>query len=510
MPEMSAPLDDAADAAPAEPPPIEAPTADAPAAAPVPVPGRPFVVAAVLLAMFMAAMEATVIGTAMPTVVGDLGGLELYGWVGAVYMLATTVTIPIYGKLADVLGRKPIMLVGIAIFLAGSIGSGLAHSMTSLIVMRAIQGVGAGGIQPVAITIVGDIYTPRERARIQGIFGAVWGLAGISGPLLGGLIVHALSWRWVFYINVPFGLLSALLLVIGLQEKSRAGTKRPPLDFGGVVVLTLAVLALLGGAQRLWLLPVGFALVGLFVFVERRHPAPVLPIELLSRRLIAVSSINGAIVGAVMTAAVVYVPLYVQAVLLGTPTEAGSAVAPMLVGWPLASAFSGRLLLRLGPRPLVRVGFLCVALASVAVDYLVMARAGIHALQATMFAFGVGMGLANTALLIAVQDSVGFSERGVATASTMFFRTIGGALAVGLLGGLMASALSGKVPSEVLDDLLGPTHGKNLAPEAMATLATTIHGAMARVFHVILALGVLGALSGLFFPPVALKVDAKR
>ncbi len=506
MAEMSAPLDDAPAAAPAER--VDQP--DAGAAASTPAPGRPFVVAAVLLAMFMAAMEATVIGTAMPTVVGDLGGLELYGWVGAVYMLATTVTIPIYGKLADVLGRKPIMLVGIGIFLAGSIGSGLAHSMTSLIVMRAIQGVGAGGIQPVAITIVGDIYTPRERARIQGIFGAVWGLAGISGPLLGGLIVHALSWRWVFYINVPFGLLSGLLLVMGLREKSRAGTQRPPLDVGGVLVLTLAVLALLGGAQRPWLLPVGLALVGLFVFVERRHPAPVLPIELLSRRLIAVSSINGAIVGGVMTAAVVYVPLYVQAVLLGTPTEAGSAVAPMLVGWPLASALSGRLLLRLGPRPLVRVGFAFVALASVAVDYLVTARAGIHSLQVTMFAFGVGMGLANTALLIAVQDSVGFSERGVATASTMFFRTIGGALAVGLLGGLMAQALVGKVPSEVLDDLLGPTHGKNLAPDALAALATTIHGAMARVFHVIVALGVAGAVSGLFFPTVALKVDARR
>jgi EmrB/QacA subfamily drug resistance transporter len=467
------------------------------------------VVAAVLLAMFMAAMEATVIGTAMPTVVGDLGGLELYGWVGAVYMLATTVTIPIYGKLADVLGRKPIMLVGIAIFLAGSIGSGLAHSMTALIVMRAIQGVGAGGIQPVAITIVGDIYTPRERARIQGIFGAVWGLAGISGPLLGGLIVHALSWRWVFYVNVPFGLVSAALLVIGLREKSRAGAKRPPLDFVGVVVLTLAVLALLGGAHAFWLLPVGFALVGLFVFVERRHPAPVLPIELLSRRLMAVSSVNGAIVGAVMTATVVYVPLYVQAVLLGTPTEAGTAVAPMLVGWPLASAFSGRLLLRLGPRPLVRMGFICVALASVAVDYLVNTRSGLHALQITMFAFGVGMGLANTALLIAVQDSVGFAERGVATASTMFFRTIGGALAVGLLGGLMASALAGKVPPEILDDLLGPTHGKNLAPSVVSSLADSLHLAMSRLFHVILALGLLGAASGLFFPPVTLKNEPR-
>ena len=299
---------------------------------------RPLTVVGVLLAMFMAAMEATVVGTAMPTVVEKLGGIEFYGWTGAIYMLTATVTMPLYGKLSDLYGRKPIMMLGMVAFLAGSMASGLSQTMIQLIAFRAVQGVGAGGLQPVAMTIVGDIFKPAERARIQGVFGAVWGVAAMSGPLLGGLIVHALSWRWVFFINVPFGLLSAVMLTLFFHEP--LAKKDHSLDVAGTVLLASAIVALLLGASR-WApmvtLPLAMVLLAGFVVAERRAREPVLSLALLRRRIMAVSSVAGAVVGAVMSSTVIYLPLYVQAILGGSPTQAGGTVAPMLVGWPIAS-----------------------------------------------------------------------------------------------------------------------------------------------------------------------------
>jgi EmrB/QacA subfamily drug resistance transporter len=466
---------------------------------------RPLTVVAVLLSMFMAAMEATVVATAMPTVVEKLGGIEYYGWVGAVYLLTSTVTMPLYGKLADIFGRKPIMLLGLAIFLIGSTGSGLAATMTELIAARAVQGIGAGGLQTVALTIVGDLFTPEERARIQGVFGAVWGIAGMSGPLLGGLIVKALSWRWVFFVNIPFGVLSGIVLVSFFHEtidKRDAGGLRR-LDALGTLTLGGGIVSLLLGAGRfmpLVTLPLSVVLLVGFVAVERRAREPLISLELLRRPIIAVSSIAGALFGAVMSASVIYLPLFVQAVMSGSPTEAGGAVAPMLVGWPIASALSGRLLARLGPRPLVRSGFAIVATASIGLSLLLGANAGLFAIGATMFVMGCGMGLANTALVIAVQENASWKERGVATASTMFFRTIGGAIAVGALGALLAAKLGDDVPTDLLNALLGPDHGRSLAPEKMMLLAIRLGGALHLVFQVIAATSIGCLIAGLFFP----------
>lgn len=470
-------------------------------------PPRAVVVVAILLAMFMAAMEATVVGTVMPTVVAELKGLELYGWVAAIYMLATTVTIPIYGKLADTLGRKPVMLTGIALFLAGSVASGLAPTMKLLVAARALQGIGAGGMQPIALTIVGDMYRPAERARLQGLFGAVWGVAAISGPLLGGLIVRALSWRWVFFVNVPLGALASALLVWAYREPAREAS-RSAVDALGAAALTVTIVSLLAAVEgrMVALSAPSFALaLLLFVWTESRHPSPMLPLSLLRRRLIATSSGAGVVVGGVMTASVLFAPLYVQAILGGTPTDGGTAVAPMLVGWPIASALSGRILLKTGPRPLVRTGFAFVALAAVALDRVVDAHAGINALRLVMLLFGTGMGLANTALVISVQESVTFRERGVATATTMFFRTIGGAVLAGALGAVLARAVAGRVPEEVLDAILGPEHGRSLAHDALVRYDAALHDGLRPVFHVIAALGVVGALLGLVFPEVRLS-----
>ncbi len=444
----------------------------------------------------------------MPSVVADLGGLELYGWVGALYMLAMTVTIPIHGKLADLWGRKPVILVGIATFLVGSIACGIAPSMGALICARVLQGVGAGGVQPIAMTIVGDMFPPKERARMQGVFGAVWGFAAIIGPILGGVIVRALSWRWVFYFNVPFGLLAITLLTIALDSRPRTSDARRPMDFAGAALLSTSVLALLAavaGYAVSFLLPTAAVALVLFVLVERTHPEPLLPMDLMRQRIIAVSSAAGAVVGGVMTASVIFLPLFAQAVMGASPASAGAIVAPMLVGWPIASALSGRLLIVVGTRPLVRLGFSIVAISAIALDLLVHGGAPANALRASMFTFGVGMGLANTALIITVQDSVSFSRRGVATASTMFFRTIGGAVSVGVLGAVLAQALHGRVPETVLDALLGPDHGRALGAAEVDRYRGEIQSGMEPIFHVLAALAVIGAGLGLLFPRVTAK-----
>jgi EmrB/QacA subfamily drug resistance transporter len=462
---------------------------------------RPLTVVGVLLAMFMAAMEATVVGTVMPTVVQKLGGIELYGWTGAVYLLAATVTMPLYGKLADLYGRKPVMMLGMALFLAGSMASGLSRTMVQLIAFRAVQGVGAGGLQPIAMTVVGDIFKPAERARIQGVFGAVWGVAAMSGPLLGGLIVNVLSWRWVFFINVPFGLVSAALITTFFHEPVQK--KDHTLDIAGTVLLASGIVALLLGATRVQpaiMLPLAVVLLVAFVFVELRAREPVLSVALLRRRVIGVSNTAGALVGSVMSSTVIYLPLYVQGVLGGTVTSAGAAVAPMLVGWPIASTISGRLLLKTGYRPLVRTGFVVVAVSSLALAWLLRTHTSVKEIGAVMFVMGTGMGLANTALLIAVQESASWEERGVATASTMFFRSIGGAVAVGALGALLAAGMGDGVPRSFLNDLLGPEHGKNLDPAVLSALSGGLQQGLQRVFDVIALLSGVALAAGMLFP----------
>jgi EmrB/QacA subfamily drug resistance transporter len=421
-------------------------------------PNRTLTVAALLLSMFMAAMEATVVATAMPTVVADLGGIALYGWVGASYLLASTVTVPLYGKLADRSGRKPVLMIGIALFLAGSLASGLAQSIHQLIVFRAIQGLGAGAVQPIVLTVIGDLYTPAERGRVQGFFGAVWGIAGVAGPILGGAIVHALSWRWVFLVNLPPGLASMAVLAVAYRETKREGVAAE-LDLAGAGAITLASLALLlaaSGVAPVLMAVASVALAVAFVAIERRARDPVVPLALLSRRLIAVTTVASLVLGAAMMSSLTFLPLHVQGVLGGLPTEAGLVIAPMLVGWPLASAATSRLLVRIGYRKPVLIGGVLTAVALFAVAPLVAERASLWSLGAVMFLFGVGMGLANTAVVIGVQASVGREQRGVATATNMFARSMGGALGVGGLGAVLALRLSDKLSPDLASALLDP------------------------------------------------------
>jgi EmrB/QacA subfamily drug resistance transporter len=461
----------------------------------------------------MAAMEMTVVSTAMPTVVGDLGGIHFYSWVFTAYLLTSTVTVPLYGKLADLYGRKPVLLFGIGIFLVGSMASGLAQGIGSLIAFRALQGLGAGAMQPTTLTIVGDIYNLEERSRMQGVFGAVWGVAGLVGPLLGGIIVKYLSWRWVFFINVPAGIAAAALLMIALHED--VAHRRHSLDWAGAALLTVGLSALLFGAQggsaSAVGLPVAAVLLALFVIVERRAAEPVLPLGLFRQPVIGVATLAGALVGAGMISMVTYVPLYVQGVLGGSPTEAGSAITPMVIGWPIASAISGRALPRVGYRPLILSGLAISALAAVAVALLLRPGASLHVPQAMSALFGVGLGFANTALLIAVQTSVEWRQRGVATASTMFARTIGGTLAVGALGAVLSAALVSdpSLPPGAADRLLGPEHGAGLTPAVVRALAHSLQGGLKTVFWAIAGISIVAAITSLFFPRLAIGAASR-
>ncbi|AUX20861.1 MFS transporter [Sorangium cellulosum] len=465
---------------------------------------RGLTVLGLILALAMAALESTVVATAMPTVIGDLGGIHQYAWVTTAYLLTSSVLVPICGKLSDIYGRKPVMLFGIAVFLLGSIASGAARSMPQLIAFRALQGAGAGAMQPMAMTISGDIFDLDERARIQGVFGAAWGLFGITGPMLGGLIVHYLSWRWVFYINIPFGLASAALVLTAFHE--RIEKRRHALDVLGAAVLSAGVVALLVatgrlGAQTTLLAAVAAAaLFAAFVAVERRAPEPMIPLPLFRRPVMLTSNVAGAIIGGAMMGTITFVPLFVQGVLRGSPTDAGSAIAPMLIGWPIASAIGGRLIPRVGFRPLIWLGLGFTAAAGLA-----LALGGAHApvvLRLSTLVFGVGMGLSNVALLIAVQSSVAWEQRGIATASTMFSRLLGGVVAVGIMGGVLSAELAkdASIPADAASRLLAPEGAQSLDPSIVEHLGAALMSGLTTVFWIIAAMAVVGFVVALWFP----------
>jgi EmrB/QacA subfamily drug resistance transporter len=469
---------------------------------------RPLTIIAILLSMFMAAMEATVVATALPSVVADLNGLELYGWVTAGYLLATTVTIPLWGKLSDQWGRKQTLLTGLAVFLLGSVACALSRTMAWLIAFRVLQGLGSGALQPVALTVVGDLFTLDERSRIQGLFGAVWGFAGIVGPLVGGVLVHTLSWHWVFWINIPPCLLSAWLLTVFYAQDRPGRGEQHRLDLAGALLLSSAVIALLAGVSGVlpaFTLPASALLLAAFVRVEQKALEPILPLSLFRVPAIAGASVCSALMGSAMMALITYTPLFAQATRHVTATEAGATIAPMLVGWPLAATLGGRILPRVGYRILVRGGLTLVGISSLVACALVAREAALSSLRVAIFFFGVGMGFANTALIIAVQQSVEFGERGVATASSMFFRNVGGAVAVGALGVVLAHAVGPEVPPEVLRRLLGPERGAGLDPTLVTATSDALARGMTPIFIAAAAIGTLVALAGWAFPKVSLE-----
>lgn len=450
--------------------------------------GRGAILAALMLSIGLIAIDTTIIATAVPSVVADLGGFAQFPWLFSVYLLAQAVSVPIYSKLADQYGRKPIILFGIGLFLLGSVLCGAAWSMPALIAFRALQGLGAGAVQPMVMTIVGDLFSLQERGRVQGYLASVWAVASVVGPTLGGVFSEYLTWRAIFFVNVPLCLGAGLTLLRVFHERV---TRRPhQLDYAGAALLavggTLLILGLLEGgrawAWRSWasasVLAGGAALIAVFVLVERRAAEPVLPAWVFRRRILTSTNMVGALLGALLIGLTSYVPTFVQGVLGGGPLAGGFALATLTLGWPLTSAFSARVYLRFGFRATALIGA-AFATAGCALLATVDRESSIVTVGAACFVVGAGLGFVAAPTLIAAQTTVGWAERGVVTGTNAFSRSIGSAVGVAVLGAIANAALgpNGPTPSS----LDRATHHVFLGVAIVASLMLLAVATMPRV-----------------------------
>jgi EmrB/QacA subfamily drug resistance transporter len=472
------------------------------------------VTAGIMVGMFLAALEATVVTTAMPTVVAKLGGIDRYSWVFSAYLLTSTVTVPLWGRLSDLYGRKRLYQIGIGLFLLGSVLCGFSTAMWQLILFRAIQGLGAGALVPLALTLIGEIYTLQERTRMQGFFSGVWGLASIIGPLLGGFITDRLSWEWVFWVNLPVGLAAAAIIGVALDEPRR--TTRPVVDYAGALTLISSITLLLfglveGGQLWGWTSPATIAtfaasvvLLALFLWVESRHPEPMVPLDLFRDRTFTTTTIVGFFVGTAMFGATSFIPLFVQGVTGSTATEAGSALSPLLLAWVVTSVVGGRIMHRVGMRRMVVAG---VALLTLGFYLLTLFGPGarIGWLMADMALMGVGMGLTMLTILIAVQAVVAKERLGIATSLSMFARSIGGAIGVATMGTVLAVSLSKNLaalnlPSVDPNMLMTPDSRAALAPETLAALSTALADSLHGVFWLGTIVAAVALVSAFWLP----------
>ncbi|MEM8961508.1 MAG: MDR family MFS transporter [Acidobacteriota bacterium] len=476
---------------------------------------RRLVTTAILSGMVLAAIEATAVVAAMPSAVSELGGVEHYSWVFSIYLLTSTTTVPLYGKLADLYGRRRIFKISVYLFLLGSVLSGFAQSIEQLVVFRAIQGLGAGGVTPIGVTVAGDIYTIEERGRIQGVFSAVWAVASIIGPPLGGLVTDLLTWRWIFFLCVPFGLMAVYLLDQFLGESKPRGDAK--LDIAGTVYLTVAVTALLlcltWSDRWGWVDPrtvglAGFSVLalGAFLWQENRAPEPMLPLDLFRNRIIAVSSVGNVLMGALMFGLISFIPIFGQGLRGGSALDAGRMLIPMLIAWPIAAVISGWLPLKIGYRPVLVIGGVCIATGT----FLLTSIDGTTAAWLLLFALvisGTGLGFTSIPYVLAVQNAVPHERRGVATGTTIFFRQIGGAVAVAALGVVfnthfLTAGPPGVAPDSVLDSELR----LRLPVEQLGQLETALVGGLHQVFAA-LAFVAAGTLLVAFVFPGGLATE---
>ncbi|AWN24705.1 MFS transporter [Deinococcus irradiatisoli] len=388
----------------------------------------------------LAALESSVIATAMPTVIKDLGGQQLYALPFALYLLTSTVTSPLWGRASDLLGRKRLYLAGIVIFLVGSVLCGVSGSMAILIAARALQGVGAGALQTLTFTLVGEMFTLEQRARVQGFFSGVWGIAGLVGPLIGGLIVDHSSWRWVFYLNLPFGIPALLLAARFLPSARPARDGRVRIDWPGALLFTLGSGLLIWGLEfREWLLvALSVAVLAGALWVEVRHSSPLLPMKSLRATLPRVGVLGNLLSGAAYFGTIAYLPLFAQGVGGHSATAAGVILTPMLLGWTSTSIIAARVLGRIGTTRLTLWGFNLLVVAFVL--FSLLAHAPLWVISAVGFLAGSGMGFAMFTLLISVQQATAKPDLGAVTSAILFSRQMGGAIGTALMGTLIGQA----------------------------------------------------------------------
>ncbi|KAA9001868.1 MFS transporter [Affinibrenneria salicis] len=472
-----------------------------------PVPHRHWVLLGCALAMFTAAIEVTIVATALPTIITDLGGFSLLGWVFASYLLTQAVSIPIYGRLADIYGRKRIFFIGTVIFLLGSVLCGASTSMVWMIIFRALQGIGAGAITPVAFTIIADVYSASERPRVQGYLSSVWGIAAVVGPLAGAFIVQHFPWALVFWVNVPVGLIAMLLLARFLPDSHRL--RQHQLDLAGAFYLIVCVASLLltllqGSELGHWVfLFIALTVTGgiLLYRQETTTPEPLFPLELWRNRVIVAGNIGGVMIGAAMMGVSAFMPTFIQAVMGRSPLEAGSILALMSIGWPLASALSGRLMLWTSYRFTAVAGAILLIVGSLILLTLSPDRHLGWARGACLM-IGAGMGMSNTTFLVSVQNTASYSIRGIATASTMFTRMLGSALGTAILGAALNLSLHWRLPGydDPVQSLMEPAMRASLPPQQINALIWQVAGSLHTVFIISACIAALTLFSAWLMP----------
>jgi EmrB/QacA subfamily drug resistance transporter len=495
------------------------------------------ILGAVLLALFLAALDQTIVATALPTIVTDLGGFELYNWVFTIYLLTSTITVPFYGKLSDLYGRKPLLMIGVTIFLIGSALSGLAQDMTQLIIFRGIQGLGAGALFPISLAVIGDLFTPQERGKYQGLFGAVFGLSALIGPALGGWITDNLGWHWVFFVNIPIGIISLIIIARLLPVVRRPDAGRN-LDYAGAAVFTVAISTLLIGLSNKgftdgatgqlheWtdpvvggLILVGLALSAVFVAIESRAKEPIVPLGLWKIRTYAGSLIATILISFGFFGAIIFLPRWFQFVAGSSATESGYQLLPLLAGLIIGSIVSGVLVSRTGRyKSIILVGLVGMTIGTWAMTHL-HADTPLPILWGWMFITGLGIGPTLSVFTIVVQNAVPFRDLGVATSNLTFFRQIGGSIGLAITGTIFATTIADQIPvqmakgglpqplidqfaaagSGALDDLIGV--GRDLGaqilsviPEPFKATVEPFIGAMVFAIHEAFTIAVTQAM----------------
>ena len=417
------------------------------------------ILGAVLLALFLGALDQTIVGTALPRIVTDLGGNEYYTWVVTIYLLTSTITVPFYGKLSDLYGRKPMMMFGVTIFLVGSALSGLSQNMAMLILFRGIQGIGAGALFPIALAVIGDLYTPAERGRYQGLFGAVFGISFIIGPALGGLLTDNVSWHWIFYVNIPVGIVSLIVLARLLPTVKRAGATRN-FDILGAGVFIVAISALLIGLTNKqsgdWLDPEVGGLIALsavlgniFLVIEARSREPIIPLDMFRNRTYTASLLSTFLVSFGFFGAIIFLPRWFQFVHGSSATESGYQIFPLLIGLIGSSIVSGLLVSRTGRYKAIIITGLVTMSVGIALMTQLKADTDITTLWVWMFITGLGIGPTLSVFTIVVQNAVPFRQLGVATSNLTFFRQIGGSVGLAVTGTIFGSRLVEELPGQL-------------------------------------------------------------
>ncbi|MBV6395227.1 MAG: Multidrug resistance protein 3 [Anaerolineales bacterium] len=461
----------------------------------------------IMFSIFLASMESTVAATAMPTIVGELGGLEHYSWVFSAYMLASTTAVPLYGKLSDLYGRRLFFAIAMAFFLSGCILAGQAQTMTGLIIARALQGLGAGGIQPLSFILIGEMFSLEQRAKMQGLFSGVWGVSSIVGPLLGGILVEQLSWRWVFYINLIPGPIALALVLLAWKDTIHARGKIT-VDYLGASLLTASVVALLLGLIDVRA-PISWALIALSIVlftallhVERRAAEPILPMHLFRGRLFTTANAHGLLAGWAMFGSLSFIPLFVQSVLGTSAMQAGITLTPMLLGWVVASIIGTRILLKVGFRKLSVLGTTLLVIGA-ALMALVNADASQISIMVYVSVMGVGMGLSIPSFLIAIQTTVERRHLGTATSTLQFSRSMGGTLGVSVMGAALSSSLAANLSASGLDPQLVAQLLDPLGPQTVvdAGVRLALANALHAVFLVASMAAFLAILAVFFLTP---------